>query len=419
MKIRSFSIAFLLLFCSTISNAQLIDKLKKKAGKAAERTIEKRIEKETEKKTDEALDEVFDGKSDKKEKESSNNKTNKDIPSDSSGNEIVTGSSFFPDGQVLFYDNFKQDNYGDFPVNWNTNSGGEIIKVNGEKAFKLNPNGIYTTKVSKLPENYALEFDLITENLDYKGLSGSQFGIVFSNESSLSKPKNGGKFGFSLWKGSNVCNQINVQNWGKTNGKIDNNIPFKMQEKLNTITHFTVVVNTTRLRVFIDNEKAIDLPSLLSNNFGNYIQFYLKGTDPKEQHIVAIANVKITEEGEDIRSMLLKGGFSTTKILFDSGSDILKKESYEFLDQMAKVLQEDTSIRLNIIGHTDSDGDAVKNMTLSKSRAAAVMNYFIDSNKLDKSRFIYQGRGENEPVADNTTNEGKAQNRRVEFQTLK
>ena len=401
----------------SFSHAQLLDKLKKKAEKAAERTVEKRVEKETEKKTDEALDEVFEEKSSKKSKKSSK-KSNDESTSNSSNNEIVTGSSFFPNGQVLFSDNFKQDAYGDFPVNWNTNSGGEIIKVNGEKAFKLNPSGTYTAKTSKLPENYALEFDLVTENLDYKGLSGSNFGLIFSNESTLSKPKNGGKFGFSLWKGSNICNQINVQNWGKTNGKIDNNIPFKMQEKFNTITHFTVVVNKSRLRVFIDNEKAIDLPSFLSNNFGNYIQFYLKGTDPKEKHIVAISNVKITEEGEDIRSMLLKGGFSTTKILFDSGSDKLKKESYEFLDKMAKVLQDDSSIRLNIIGHTDSDGDDVKNMTLSKSRAAAVMNYFIDSKGLNKSRFMYQGRGENEPVADNTSAEGKAQNRRVEFQTL-
>lgn len=408
----------LALLSISFSQAQLLDKLKKKAEKAAERTVEKRVEKETEKKTDEALDEVFEEKSSKKSKKSSK-KSNDESTSNSSNNEIVTGSSFFPGGQVLFLDNFKQDAYGDFPANWNTNSGGEIIKVNGEKAFKLNPSGTYTAKTSKLPENYALEFDLVTENLDYKGLSGSNFGLVFSNESTLSKPKNGGKFGFSLWKGSNICNQINVQNWGKTNGKIDNNIPFKMQEKFNTITHFTVVVNKTRLRVFIDNEKAIDLPSFLSNNFGNYIQFYLKGTDPKEKHIVAISNVKITEEGEDIRSMLLKGGFSTTKILFDSSSDKLKKESYEFLDKMAKVLQDDTSIRINIIGHTDSDGDEVKNMTLSKSRAAAVMNYFIDSKGLNKSRFMFQGRGENEPVADNTSAEGKAQNRRVEFQTLK
>jgi len=57
-------------------------------------------------------------------------------------------------------------------------------------------------------------------------------------------------------------------------------------------------------------------------------------------------------------------------------------------------------------------------MTLSKSRAASVMNYFIDNKGLDKSRFMFQGRGENEPVAENNSAEGKAKNRRVEFQKI-
>lgn len=420
MRIKNCSIALLLILSTQICNAQLLDKLKKKAEKAAERTVERRVERETEKKTDQAMDSVFgtDKKKTKKEKKSDKGNTTSSSSSTKNGQDIVTGSSFFPNGDVIFSDDFNPDNFGDFPANWDTNSGGEVIKVGQRKAFKLNPNGTYVAKTNKLPENYALEFDLITENLDYKGLSGSQFAIHFSNEQTLNKPKNGGKFSFSLWKGSNICNQINVQNWGKTNAKMDNNIPFKMQEKFNTSTHFTVVVNSKRLRVFIDNEKAIDLPSFLSNDFGKYIQFYLKGTDPKENHIVAIANVKITEEGEDLRSLILKGGFSTTKILFDSGSDKIKKESYEFLDKMAKVLQDDKTLRLNIIGHTDSDGDSVKNMTLSKSRAAAVMNYFIDNKGLDKSRFMFQGRGENEPVADNSSADGKAKNRRVEFQKI-
>ena len=421
MKIKNILLLFLVLSSCTI-HAQLFDKLKKKAERAAERTVERRVERETEKKTDQAMDSVFgtDKKKTKKEKKSDkgSNSSSSSSSSTKKGQDIVTGSSFFPNGDILFSDDFNQDNFGDFPANWDTNSGGEVIKVGQNKAFKLNPNGTYSAKTNKLPENYALEFDLVTENLDYKGLSGSQFAIHFSNEQTLNKPKNGGKFSFSLWKDSNICNQINVQNWGKTNAKIDNNIPFKMQEKFNTTTHFTVVVNGNRLRVFIDNEKAIDLPSFLSNDFGNYIQFYLKGTDPKENHIVAIANVKITEEGEDLRSLISKGGFSTTKILFDSGSDKIKKESYEFLDKMAKVLQDDKTLRLNIIGHTDSDGDSVKNMTLSKSRAASVMNYFIDNKGLDKSRFMFQGRGENEPVADNNSAEGKAKNRRVEFQKI-
>lgn len=420
---RFFFHLFIIHFTFSLGHAQIFEKLKKKAEKSVEKTLERRIEKETQEKTDDVLDEVFE-----KEKETPstrNQKTSTKTSTDHSiieppedQNDIIDGSHFFPDGNILFYEDFKDDTFGDFPLKWETNSGGEVIQTTSSKALKLYPNGIYMPQINQLPENYALEFDLVTANLKYKGLSGSQFGLTFSNQKTLNKAKSGGKFGFSLWKESNICNQITIQNWGKVNIKIDNNIPYKIEEKLNTTTHFTIVVNKTRLRIYIDNEKTIDLPSFLNNDLGKYIQFFLKGTNAQENHLVAISNIKITEEGEDIRSLLLKGGFSTTKILFDSGSDRLKSDSYLFLDKMAKILQEDTNIRLNIIGHTDNEGDQIKNMTLSKSRAANVMNYFVDKKGLNKSRFMFQGRGENEPIADNKTEEGKAKNRRVEFQKM-
>lgn len=423
MKTKHILLLITLLSVS-FANAQILDKLKKKAEKSAERTVERRVEKETSKKTDEVLDEVFEeddkkSKKDKKDKKSTSKEDKNTTSSSKNSSNIVTGSQFFPDGTILYNETFAQDAQGDFPANWETNSGGEIITVDGQKALRFYPNGNYISKLKTLPENYALEFDLVTENLDYKGLAGSQFGVHFSNEKSLNKPKTGAKFAFSLWKGSTTCNQLLVESFGKVSTKIDNKIPFKMQDKLNTSTHFTMVVNDSRLRVYINNEKALDLPSFLSNNLGNYIQFYLKGTDTNEQHIVAISNIKITEEGDDIRSKILKGGFTTNQILFDSGSDKIKKESFEIMEKIGNVLKNDPNLKINIIGHTDSDGDEVKNMTLSKSRAAAVMNYFIDKMGIDKSRMQFQGRGENEPIADNTTPEGKSQNRRVEFQVIK
>src|SRR5690606_17084351 len=186
------------------ANAQILDKLKKKVEKSAERTVERRVEKETSKKTDEVLDEVFeekDGKKSKKEKKDkkSTSKEEKSSNSTSQNNRnIVSGSQFFPDGTVLYNETFTQDAQGDFPANWETNSGGEIITVDGQKALRFYPNGNYISKLKALPENYALEFNLVTENLDYKGLSGSQFGVHFSNEKSLNKPKSGAKFAFSL-----------------------------------------------------------------------------------------------------------------------------------------------------------------------------------------------------------------------------
>jgi len=78
------------------------------------------------------------------------------------------------------------------------------------------------------------------------------------------------------------------------------------------------------------------------------------------------------------------------------------------------VLKENNSYNLSINGHTDNTGDQAKNMILSQKRADAVKNY-LESKGVDPQRLTAQGFGEAIPVADNSTAEGRAQNRRVEF----
>ena len=72
-------------------------------------------------------------------------------------------------------------------------------------------------------------------------------------------------------------------------------------------------------------------------------------------------------------------------------------------------------MNLNIIGHTDADGADELNLTLSEQRAQAVKNILISQFNIDENRLETHGKGESEPVDDNTTSEGKASNRRVEF----
>ncbi|MGC4235291.1 MAG: OmpA family protein [Niabella sp.] len=399
------------------AQAQVLKNLGKKAEKAAERTIERRVEKETAKKTDQVLDEVFESKS--KEQKKSHTEKTENAPgnterTDGSTIEIITGSSFFPNSNIIYAENFARDAKGDFPSGWETSSGGEVITVGSTKALKLYPNGRYVPQINALPENYALEFDLTTKNLDYKSLSGSGFYIVLSNEKKLSKPATGGQFGFSLWYGAvDQSNKVHVSNWGKGVTTLENTIPFKMKEKLNTTTHFTIVVNGNRLRIFVDNQKAVDLPSFLQQNMGRYFQFYLKGTQAKENHIVAISDIRITEESADLRSQLLKGKFTTNNILFASGSDKIQSASFKLLDDIAGVIKSDDA-HYAIIGHTDSDGDKTANLDLSKKRAESVKNYLV-SRGVSASRVQADGKGESQPVASNSTSEGKAQNRRVEF----
>ena len=76
---------------------------------------------------------------------------------------------------------------------------------------------------------------------------------------------------------------------------------------------------------------------------------------------------------------------------------------------------QDENIKLNIIGHTDSDGSDTANMKLSKERANAVKQALVSIYKISGNRLQTDGKGESTPVSDNNTSNGKAKNRRVEF----
>lgn len=103
---------------------------------------------------------------------------------------------------------------------------------------------------------------------------------------------------------------------------------------------------------------------------------------------------------------------------FDTGKASIKRESWTVLDQVAKVLRENPQVkRVRIDGHTDSQGSAALNRSLSKKRAEAVVQYLIEKG-IARERFDSAGFGEDQPIADNKTALGRAKNRRVEFTVL-
>ena len=97
---------------------------------------------------------------------------------------------------------------------------------------------------------------------------------------------------------------------------------------------------------------------------------------------------------------------------FDVGSAQIKPQMRPVLDQFAQGL--DPKMRVTVIGHTDNTGGPEVNNRLSLDRAASVRDY-LRNRGLDTSRMIINGRGENEPMASNDTQVGRAQNRRVEI----
>lgn len=99
-------------------------------------------------------------------------------------------------------------------------------------------------------------------------------------------------------------------------------------------------------------------------------------------------------------------------VYFDTNKYNINSASQATLDKLISVLKEYPDTNILVVGHTDSTGSAEYNMTLSKNRAYSVTNYFT-SKGLNSSRFTTNWFGEEQPLHDNSTAEGRAKNRRV------
>ncbi|QCX02247.1 OmpA family protein [Aggregatimonas sangjinii] len=424
------------------TDAQILKTLGKKAEKAAERALERRVEKETTEKTEMVLDSIFEPGSKNEGKENSprskthpskttrpKNPINTSSPSTmedsnpSNTNELPTLNvyskfDFVPGDKLLFFDDFSNDFIGDFPVKWNSNSGGELVEIHNEpdKWLKLSPGftSQYIPDVTGLPKEFTVEFDVITTGLNKKTSSQSYLSIVVGDNNSFDKPKNFGmvEYPFCQFIDAGIIVENNI------NGKraLRNTIATDIRKIVLKKHHIAIAVNEQRFRMWSNEQKIVDVPRLLPTNVQmNAIKIGLRGIDTTVEGIY-ISNMKVAKGGVDLRRRLLsEGNISTNGILFDSGSANILPRSMGIIRQIYQVLQQDEDLKLKIVGHTDADGDDALNMELSKKRAEAVKNALATVYNVSSNRLQTEGKGASEPLSDNSTAEGKSMNRRVEF----
>lgn len=114
------------------------------------------------------------------------------------------------------------------------------------------------------------------------------------------------------------------------------------------------------------------------------------------------------------KEVIEKVNFAAKNIFFDQNSDKILPQSFASLNDVVKILQENPTLHMHISGHTDNVGKPAYNLTLSQKRADAVMKYFTKKG-IAPARLLAKGYGQEQPIGDNSTVEGKAQNRRVEL----
>ena len=130
--------------------------------------------------------------------------------------------------------------------------------------------------------------------------------------------------------------------------------------------------------------------------------------------VVEKGEVKQEISASNILRDLNATGKAILYINFDSGKSSIKEESAPIIGRIADMLQSNPDINLSIEGHTDDQGDNDANQKLSENRAKAVLDA-ITARGISGDRLSSKGFGEDQPIADNSTEEGRAKNRRVEL----
>ncbi len=148
----------------------------------------------------------------------------------------------------------------------------------------------------------------------------------------------------------------------------------------------------------------------------NYAYYYLD--DVLVKKIPPYMPVPVKPDDLSLQKLEPGKTIQLKNIYFEFDKDELMPRSFVELNKLLKIMRENSKLSIEIVGHTDALGDDDYNLDLSRRRALAVVN-FLQQNKISKNRLRSHGEGEAQPIASNETDEGRAQNRRVEFVVVK
>jgi len=439
---KYFCIAVMLGFY-LVSSGQFMNKLYNKIENKATQKANSKVDKKINETIDNGIDSISHFP--KKDTEKKQSDVNKEITSGKNESSVssLNGNNqdktaykskfdFVPGDKVMLWEDFAEDAIGDFPVNWNTNGSGEVVTIDGSdgKWLMMQKASNFTlNKLLSLSENVTIQFDVMI-TVPFNRLSNPlYFGIcdvknpktyINSTHHSLDGNDNA-VFWIVMHPGEQKSNSNGFGNYlmyynsasNIVTEKID--LPDFMDAKEKLPLKISIWKQKQRIRVYMNENKIVDLPRILPANM-NVNALIWKTEVNQDDNKYFISNLRVSEGNADTRNKLItEGKLVTNGILFNVNSDIIKPESYGVIKEIAEVLKKNMETKVTIVGHTDSDGDAAKNLELSLKRAIAVKNALSSDFNIESSRMLTDGKGETQPLLPNVNAVNKANNRRVEF----
>ena len=312
---------------------------------------------------------------------------------DKAGEGVWRNYDFTPGKTVWVATDFSEEPVGRFPerqlefVKGNM----QIVELDGEKVLEVSTNSVFRINLpEELPEGFTLEV------VARAGAPNQATRIFFS-------PLEG-----SMKTHSGVYLTLNRRPGVYSHGQPVSMIDARrgIADQMNDVKF---QADGESAMMYVGTERAANLPKAELVR-SNVIEFHVTANARLRSYIknvvVAVGIDKLYD------SLMARGEFTTRGIFFDFDSDVLRPESTPVLEEIRATLAEHTELEVVIEGHTDSAGEDAYNLSLSERRAQSVVAYLV-ANGIAESRLGAAGKGETEPVADNDSPEGRAQNRRV------
>ena len=303
---------------------------------------------------------------------------------------------FVPGDQIIFQDDLMDEENGEFPSRWDLYKGNiEIAKYGNENVinFATSQNSSIAPLMNQegdyLPEKFTIEFDA------YFSEFCTRYHVSFWDMITQKPPK-------TIPVVHIDPQYVGVEGFSGTDME-KREYPFW--------EHIAISFNKRALKVYFGEKRVMNIPNLRAEPMG----LTITSRQCHRGNQAFIKNIRIAKGAKKLYDRIMSDGkFATTGILFDVNKATLKPESMGVINQVVKMMKEHQDLRLSIEGHTDSDGDTAWNQKLSEKRAAAVKDILVERG-IEPSRLKTKGYGESKPVDSNSTPEGKANNRRVEF----
>lgn len=313
-----------------------------------------------------------------------------------------TDFDFVPGETILFDDNLVNEKAGTAPLMWNL-EGGKATVVNDNNENSISINEYYTKlspklkSTSPLPDSFTIEYDTWLD-AGYDGNPGIEIHLMNGdNEIIITPNKHETTASFT---GHDPVSKDNPEEY------------FGENKFYNRWVHISITCFKKHMLVYLDHYKQLNIP----DTYIKPTKILVTGNQSQDMKIL-LRNFKVAKN-IPVKFQITNGKFITHAIKFDVNKAIIKPESMSVLKEVASYLIKNSSIKFEIGGHTDSDGDDASNLKLSQQRADAVKDMLV-SLGVSQTQLTAKGYGESKPIDVNTTPEGKANNRRVEFTETK